>query len=112
VTGTQHSTNGRYIVLTFRAFAEDGVFVSECVELQTASQGDSPEEAIDNAREATDLYLETIAGLGEQERVLRERGIDVLTAVPEEIELHANVHPSDIVKPIVYVLPGRTPIPA
>ncbi len=100
----------RYIVLTLRAFEEDGVFVSECVELQIASQGDSPEEAIANAREATDLYLETIADLGEQERVFRERGIRVLHAMPENIELHANVHPNDLVKPIVHAMCARSSV--
>lgn len=37
---------------------EDGVYVAECPEIGTASQGDTIEEALANLREATELYLE------------------------------------------------------
>ena len=39
-------------------FKEDDVYVAECPEVGTASQGESVEEAIANLREATELYLE------------------------------------------------------
>ena len=37
---------------------EDDMFVAECPEIGTVSQGYSVEEAIKNLKEATDLYLE------------------------------------------------------
>ena len=37
---------------------EDEWFVAECPEVGTASQGETVEEAVDNLREATELYLE------------------------------------------------------
>jgi predicted RNase H-like HicB family nuclease len=37
---------------------EDDIYVAECIEVGTVSQGYSVEEAIANLREATELYLE------------------------------------------------------
>ena len=37
---------------------EEEWYVAECPEVGTASQGKTVEEAIENLREATDLYLE------------------------------------------------------
>jgi predicted RNase H-like HicB family nuclease len=37
---------------------EGKLYVAECPELGTASQGTTVEKAIDNLREATELYLE------------------------------------------------------
>lgn len=37
---------------------EDDLYVAECPEVGTVSQGHSIEEALDNLREATELYLE------------------------------------------------------
>ncbi len=47
-------------VRTFTAVVhrEDAIFVAECPEVGTVSQGTTIEEAIDNLREATELYLE------------------------------------------------------
>ncbi len=45
---------------TFTAvvYKEGDIYVAECPEVGTASQGKSIEEAISNLREATELYLE------------------------------------------------------
>lgn len=45
---------------TFSAiiYWEEDVYVAECPEVGTASQGDTIEEAIANLKEATELYLE------------------------------------------------------
>lgn len=45
---------------TFTAIAhkEEALYVTECPEIGTASQGESIEEAIENFQEATELYLE------------------------------------------------------
>ncbi|MCY7283945.1 MAG: type II toxin-antitoxin system HicB family antitoxin [Cyanobacteria bacterium CAN_BIN43] len=37
---------------------EEDVYVAECPEVGTASQGETIEEALANLREATELYLE------------------------------------------------------
>ncbi|MBN1665174.1 MAG: type II toxin-antitoxin system HicB family antitoxin [Deltaproteobacteria bacterium] len=37
---------------------EGNLYVAECPEVGTASQGKSIEESIDNLKEATELYLE------------------------------------------------------
>ncbi|AGB02821.1 MULTISPECIES: type II toxin-antitoxin system HicB family antitoxin [Methanoregula] len=42
---------------TVTIWEEDGVYVSKCVELEVASCGDTPKEALENIREAIDLYL-------------------------------------------------------
>jgi predicted RNase H-like HicB family nuclease len=49
--------------MTLRTFTavlhqEDDLFVAECPEVGTVSQGYSIEEAVANLREATELYLE------------------------------------------------------
>jgi predicted RNase H-like HicB family nuclease len=45
---------------TFTAvvYREEDVYVAECLEVGTASQGETIEEAILNLKEATELYLE------------------------------------------------------
>ena len=47
-------------VRTFTAIIhkEDDLYVAECPEVGTASQGETIEEAIANLKEATELYLE------------------------------------------------------
>lgn len=37
---------------------EENLYVAECPEVGTASQGETIEEAVNNLREATELYLE------------------------------------------------------
>ena len=45
---------------TFTAFfyKEEELYAAECLEVGTASQGDTIEEALANLKEATELYLE------------------------------------------------------
>ena len=47
----------RFTALVHR---EEDLFVAECPEIGTASQGYTPSEAIANLKEATELYLEEI----------------------------------------------------
>jgi predicted RNase H-like HicB family nuclease len=44
--------------LTAIIYWEEDVYVAECPEVGTASQGETVEEAIANLKEATELYLE------------------------------------------------------
>ncbi len=43
---------------------EDGVYVSKCMEIELSSCGDTPKEALENLREAIDLWLKNAEVLG------------------------------------------------
>jgi len=45
-------------VLTAVIHEEEGIYIAECPEVGTVSQGYTIEEAVDNLKEATELYLE------------------------------------------------------
>ncbi len=49
---------------------EDDLFVAECPEVGTASQGKTVKEAIANLKEATELYLEEFPEKGKVHSVL------------------------------------------
>jgi predicted RNase H-like HicB family nuclease len=42
---------------------EDDVYVSKCPELEVASVGDTPQEALENLKEAVELYIENAQAL-------------------------------------------------
>jgi predicted RNase H-like HicB family nuclease len=44
--------------LTAVIHKEDNLYVAQCPEIGTASQGETVEEAVANLKEATELYLE------------------------------------------------------
>jgi predicted RNase H-like HicB family nuclease len=44
--------------LTAVIHREEDLFVAECAEIGTVSQGTTVEESVDNLKEATELYLE------------------------------------------------------
>ncbi len=46
------------LTLTAVIHKEDDLYVAECPEIGTVSQGNTVEEAIANLKEATELYLE------------------------------------------------------
>jgi len=43
---------------------EEDVYVSKCPELEVASAGDTPQEALENLKEAVELYIENAKILG------------------------------------------------
>ncbi len=45
-------------ILTAVLHREDDIYVAECPEVGTFSQGRTIEEAVENLKEATELYLE------------------------------------------------------
>ncbi len=45
-------------VFTAVIYKEDDLYIAECPEVGTASQGHTVEEALANLKEATELYLE------------------------------------------------------
>jgi predicted RNase H-like HicB family nuclease len=46
------------MILSAIIYKEDDMYVAECLEIGTVSQGKSVEEALENLKEATELYLE------------------------------------------------------
>jgi len=51
------------IRLNIPIWEEEGVYVSRCQEREIASCGDTPQEALDNIREAINLYFENARAL-------------------------------------------------
>ncbi len=50
--------------ITAVIWKEDDVYVSKCPELEVASAGDTPQEALANLKEAVELYIENAKALG------------------------------------------------
>ncbi len=67
----------RYIDLTFVISEEDGQYAAYCLELGTASCGDTLDEAVKNINDAVALDLNTLEDTGERARLFRERGIKI-----------------------------------
>lgn len=49
---------------------EEDIFVAECPEVGTVSQGYTIEEAIENLREATEFYLEEVSVESESKPII------------------------------------------
>jgi len=69
-----------YIDVEIVVTKEGNQYSSWCPELDIASCGDSPEEAVRNLGDALELYLSTLEEEGERERVFKERGIRIVHA--------------------------------
>ena len=67
------------VALTAEFELEDGQYVARCVELGTASCGDTVEEAVENIAEAIAVHLNALEKLGQLEEVLRAAGVVVAT---------------------------------
>ncbi|HJX39314.1 MAG TPA: hypothetical protein VJ714_11965 [Anaerolineae bacterium] len=76
-----------YIVLTCMVVPEGEYYVSKCLELGTASFGQTSQEAFDNLVAATEVYLSTLQDLGECRQVLKEKGVKVYSYEPAELEV-------------------------
>ncbi len=50
--------------VTAKIWQEGDTYVSKCPELEVASAGDTPEEALHNLKEAVELYLENAKDFG------------------------------------------------
>ncbi|RLJ06453.1 MAG: type II toxin-antitoxin system HicB family antitoxin [Candidatus Aenigmatarchaeota archaeon] len=66
------------VFLTAVIHKEEDMYVAKCSELGTVSQGKSIEEALNNLKEATELYLE--------EFPLKKNGSPIMTVF--EVALH------------------------
>jgi predicted RNase H-like HicB family nuclease len=49
---------------TARTWQEDDWFIAQCLEVDVASQGQTEREAVDNSREALELYVEPPTATG------------------------------------------------
>lgn len=64
------SLSNKIKTLTAILYWEEDVYVAECPEVGTASQGESVEEAVANLKEATELYLEEFPLLDTSPRLI------------------------------------------
>jgi len=46
------------IKIKYEVYPEDGIFIARCLNFDVASDGATDEEAVENLREAIELYLE------------------------------------------------------
>ena len=69
-TGRVHNFTMKKIHLSAVIWKEENQYVSHCPELGVASAGDTPSQALENLREAVDLYLENAEALGIIEDIL------------------------------------------
>ena len=49
------------VAIDIAVWQEDNAFVSQCLNVDVASYGDTVEDAVDNLKEALELYLEDTA---------------------------------------------------
>ena len=69
------------VVFTAIIHKEEDMYVAECPEVGTISQGRTIEEALSNLKEATELYLEEFPLKEEKHPILTTFEIAVITGV-------------------------------
>ncbi len=89
-----------YILLTVRFEREDNRWTAECLELGTASFGDTHEEAEETITEAIQLHLDGLEEHGERERFFRENNIAVYPVPPtkEPPVKHVTLRPGSVIR--------------
>jgi len=87
--------------------AEEGGYVSTCPELGIASQGESVGEALNNLRDATYTFLNTIEQLGDREEFFRRRNIVVHSTRPRT-KMRIDLEPSHAVSAFVAAVPRHS----
>ena len=68
-----------YIAVEIVATKEGNQYSSWCPELDIASCGNSPEEAVKNLGDALELYLNTLEQEGERKQIFKERGLRIVS---------------------------------
>lgn len=94
-----------YIKLTYEVTQEGKQFVSRCVELGTASCGDTLDDAFENIADATIEYLNAIEELGERSRVFIEKGIEITDHPPASVLRDYDLAPGTFVSSQVTTVP-------
>lgn len=72
-----------YIRLTNIITKEEKMFLSHCLELDIASQGETVEKATKNLKDAVLLYLNTIKELGTREEIFIKKNIKIYSYKPK-----------------------------
>ena len=94
-----------YIILAFMVQPEGKYFVSECMELGTSSFGLDEKEAFENLQEATEVYLETLADLGEAHQVLKKNRVQIFSYEPANLYVRRAKFPAGSkVRPVSLML--------
>jgi len=68
-----------YIAVEIVVTKEGNQYSSWCPELDIASCGNSPEEAVKNLSDALELYLNTLEQEGERKQIFKERGLRIVS---------------------------------
>lgn len=84
--GLVTSPESGYIILTFEFHKEGGMWVGECRELGTATDGRSLERVEAELGRLVEIDLDGLEEIGERERFFNERGIQIYPAeVPDQV---------------------------
>jgi len=102
----------RFLLLTVAVYPEGDQWVSEVMDFELASCGDTVEHAYAMIREAVELLFDTTAA--EVREILAERGVAVWKGIPNEYPLAPLRHglaeePGLIVRPLIHELPAVHP---
>ncbi len=95
-----------YVTLTFEVSREGKHFVSRCLELDTASCGDTLDDAFENIEDATFEYLSAIEDLGERTRIFAEKGIEISEHPPAVVSREYELPPGTFVSSHVTKVPA------
>ncbi len=68
-----------YVAVEIVVTKEGNQYSSWCPELDIASCGNSPEEAVKNLGDALELYLDTLEQEGERKQIFKERGLRIVS---------------------------------
>ena len=77
----------RYITVTIAIEEADSQYAARCVELGTASCGDTLDEAFENIKEAVIVDLNALEEAGEREQFFKEQGIEIKQGIAEDVPL-------------------------
>ena len=75
----------QYIIVTHVIKKENDQYVAICPEFDVSSFGETVEEANDNLKEATSLYLEGIEELKVRDQIFKEKSITTYISQPKSV---------------------------
>ena len=77
----------RYITLTIAIEEADSQYAAHCIELDTASCGDTFDEAFENIKEAVSVDLNALEEVGEREQFFKEHDIEIKQRIEGDVPL-------------------------
>ncbi len=101
------ATDG-YVTLTLEVRKERKLFASRCPELGVASCGDTLDEAVENLRDATFEYLNSIERLGQRKRIFQERNLKITKSRPALVRREYDLPPGSFAGPMVTKIPATS----